>query len=89
MKDTFFDPTIRRAAWVAIVLSAFQQLCGINAIMFYSSAIFADSKTFTPTEITAIINTANFLATVGAIPLASRFGRKTLLLSMYVACGAF
>lgn len=39
-KDTFCDPNIRMAAWVGCALSIFQQLSGINAIMFYSSKIF-------------------------------------------------
>lgn len=40
-KDTFCNPAIRRAAWVGCSLSVIQQLTGINAIMFYSSSIFA------------------------------------------------
>lgn len=41
--DTFCNPVIRRAAWVGCTLSVIQQLTGINAIMFYSSAIFANT----------------------------------------------
>lgn len=40
MYDSFFDPQIRRAAWIGCAISCFQQLSGINAIIFYSSAIF-------------------------------------------------
>jgi len=42
--ETFTNPVIRKAAWVGLALAIFQQLTGINAIMLYSSELFADSS---------------------------------------------
>lgn len=39
-KETFTSPLYKKAAIVAVLLGAFQQLCGINAIIFYSASIF-------------------------------------------------
>jgi len=39
-KEVFTNPEIRKAAWVGCTISVFQQLTGINAIIFYSSTIF-------------------------------------------------
>ena len=44
--DSFFDPVIRRASWTGLLLSMFQQLTGINAIILYSANIFKDAGTF-------------------------------------------
>ena len=40
MKETFFDPTIRKAAWIGFFMVFFQQSTGINAILFYSAQLF-------------------------------------------------
>jgi len=44
MKATFLDPSIRKSAYVACTISAFQQLCGINAIIFYANTVFSDTS---------------------------------------------
>ena len=88
MYETFLDPTIRRAAWVAVCLSAFQQFCGINVIMFYSSVIFSGLG-FSANTATVIIQTFNFLATLSAVPVINKFGRKSMLLITYSICVVF
>ena len=40
--ETFFDPEIRGAAWFGFFLVSFQQLTGINAILFYSAQLFGN-----------------------------------------------
>ena len=79
--DTFFDPSIRRAAWVGIGLATFQQLTGINGIIFFSGTLF--SADFA-TKGTCIINVANFVSTGIGMGLLSYFGRKTLMLVLQV-----
>lgn len=39
-KETFLSPKYQMATFVGCMLSVFQQLSGINAIMFYSTEIF-------------------------------------------------
>lgn len=62
---------------MGIGLASFQQLTGINVIMFYSTNLFDVAFA---TKGAAIINVANFVATVGGMGLLSIAGRKTLML---------
>ena len=58
-----------------------QQLCGINAVFFYSSSIFAAARIPSDYIQYAIVATGfvNVLATVACMPLIDRLGRKPLL----------
>jgi len=83
MKETFFEPTIRRAAWVGCAMSFFQQACGINAIIFYSSTIFASAGV--PANVGNVyVMGVNFLATAFAVFLLGKIGRRTLMLWTYL-----
>ena len=64
---------------VGCMISAFQQLGGINAIMFYSNMLFRDLS-LTTTQITFLIGIVNFGATLVGLTLLAYFGRKTLML---------
>lgn len=72
-------PRYRRATWVGCILSVFQQLTGINVIMFYSNILFK-GLSLTNTTITALIGIVNFLATLVGLSLLICYGRKTLML---------
>ena len=80
---------------IGIFLAVFQQMCGINAVIFYSTNIFAgpnDSDKSSQNSHdanlgTALVGIVNMLATIIAIILLRFFGRKTLLLVGYVAMG--
>jgi SP family sugar:H+ symporter-like MFS transporter len=68
--------------WIGIMLSAFQQFVGINAVFYYSNTIwesvgFSEAQAFETSLITTGINV---LFTVVAIALVDRVGRKPLLL---------
>ncbi len=68
--------------WVGILLSAFQQFVGINAVFYYSNLIwesvgFSQDQAFLTSMITNAINVATTLV---AIALIDRIGRKRLLL---------
>jgi MFS transporter, SP family, sugar:H+ symporter len=80
--------------WVGILLSAFQQLVGINVIFYYSTTLwqsvgFQESASFTISVATAVTNMA---VTVVAIALVDKVGRRLLLLcgsaGMLVSLGA-
>ena len=68
--------------WIGILLSAFQQFVGINAVFYYSNLIwesvgFSQDQAFLTSMITNAVNVATTLV---AIALIDRVGRKRLLL---------
>jgi sugar porter (SP) family MFS transporter len=78
-----FGPTLRRALWVGIGLAVFQQITGINAIIYYANEIFAEAG-FTTAEEQAkatlyAVGATNMLATLVAVAWVDRFGRRPLL----------
>jgi sugar porter (SP) family MFS transporter len=80
-----FRPGLRRALWVGVGLAAFQQITGINAIIYYANEIFAEAG-FTTAEAQAkatlyAVGLVNVLATLIALAWVDRFGRRPLLLT--------
>jgi SP family arabinose:H+ symporter-like MFS transporter len=77
-----FRPGFRRPLFVAIVLAVFQQITGINAILYYAPRIFESAGFARMSAIgqSTIIGFTNMLFTVVAIVLADRVGRRPLLL---------
>ncbi len=78
-----FAPGLRRALWVGIGLAVFQQVTGINAIIYYANEIFAEAG-FTTAEEQAkatlyAVGVTNVLATFVAVAWVDRFGRRPLL----------
>jgi sugar porter (SP) family MFS transporter len=78
-----FSPGLRRALWVGIGLAVFQQVTGINAIIYYANEIFAEAG-FTTAEEQAkatlyAVGAVNVLATCVAVAWVDRFGRRPLL----------
>jgi sugar porter (SP) family MFS transporter len=68
--------------WVAIILSALQQLVGINVIFYYSSMLW-QAVGFTEDDslkISVLSGGINIVATLIAIACIDRFGRRPLLL---------
>ncbi len=72
----------RRPILLAIALALFNQLSGINAILYYLNDIFRDAGfSGVSADLQAVaVGAANLLATVAALSLIDRLGRKTLLL---------
>ena len=78
--DVFCGPLYRKATLVGISLAAFQQMTGINIIMFYSNTIFESGTSMSPNTITTLVGTVNFLATLVGMYLLSIAGRRTIML---------
>lgn len=80
-----------RALVVGLVLAVAQQLTGINAFMFYAQTIFSEAGLTNQNVPTIGLGAWNVLATVVAIPLVDRLGRRPLLIGgtlvMTIACG--
>jgi sugar porter (SP) family MFS transporter len=80
-----FSPVLRRALWVGIGLAVFQQVTGINAIIYYANEIFAEAGFTTAQEQAKAtlwaVGVVNVLATFVAVAWVDRFGRRPLLLT--------
>ncbi len=77
-----FRPAFRRPLLIAIVLAVFQQITGINAILYYAPRIFEGAGFARMSAIgqSTVVGLVNMLFTVVAIVLADRVGRRPLLL---------
>ncbi|PSN47389.1 hypothetical protein C0J52_11155 [Blattella germanica] len=75
------SPTAK-AIIIVFGLMTFQQLSGINAVIFYTGKIFEDPDSFLePTMATIIVGTVQVLATYSSSLLVDRLGRRILLLA--------
>jgi MFS family permease len=81
MIQIFCDTLIRQVALIVILIHCFQQLIGINAVMYYSTTMFTLMYSPEMSKYMAILcSIVNFLLTVVAIFLIDRIGRRSLLL---------
>ncbi len=82
-----FGPSV---VLVGIALSAFQQLVGINAVLYYAPLMFQNMGAATDTALlqTVVVGVANVAFTVVAILTVDRFGRKPLLIAGGLVMGA-
>jgi SP family xylose:H+ symportor-like MFS transporter len=72
---------LKKALFVGIGLSILQQLTGINAILYYAPEIFKNLGSSTDTSLleTSTLGVVNLIATLFAIRLVDKMGRKPLL----------
>ena len=81
----------RRPLMIGIGLAVFQQITGINAIIYYADQIFAAagfiSQSAQTTVTTWAIGGVNVLATFIAIAFIDRLGRRKLLLAGLIGMG--
>ena len=86
-----FHSQWRKPLMVGIGLAVFQQITGINAIIYYANQIFAsagfDTEASRTTVTTWAIGGVNVLATVIAIAFIDRIGRRKLLLAGLLGMG--
>ena len=69
----------KRSTYVGCALSIFQQLTGINFIMFYSNTLFGNLG-LPAQQITGLVGVVNFLTTFGGLFLLSIAGRRTIMM---------
>jgi MFS family permease len=87
-KEPLFQRKYRLPVFLAISIGMFNQLSGINAILYYLNDIFARagfSKVSGDLQ-TVLIGFTNLVFTILAMSLIDRAGRKTLLLIGSVVC---
>jgi sugar porter (SP) family MFS transporter len=80
----------RYPLFLAISLGAFNQLAGINAILYYLNNIFAAAgfSQISSDQQAIAIGATNFTFTLVGMSLIDKLGRKTLLLIGAVGCSA-
>jgi sugar porter (SP) family MFS transporter len=81
-QDSLWSPRFRRPVFLAITVGLFSQLTGINAVLYYLNHIFAlsgASKISGSLQAVAV-GATNLVATLIAMSVIDKFGRKKLLL---------
>ena len=88
-KTPLFDKRHSLPIFLAITVGMFNQLTGINAILYYLNDIFTNAGfgQMSANVQAVAIGLANLLATLLGISLIDKLGRKTLLLIGAVGCG--
>jgi sugar porter (SP) family MFS transporter len=82
VKENLFNGKYNKPILYAVLLAMFNQLSGINAILYYAPRIF-EMAGFDKAEAylqPVYIGAANLLFTIIAMTVIDKFGRKTLLL---------
>ncbi len=77
--------------FIGIMLSVFQQIVGINAVLYYAPRIFDEMGMTNPMVNTVMMGVINILFTLLAVFTVEKLGRKPLLVtgSLGMALGAF
>ncbi|OWA49838.1 putative Glucose transporter type 1 [Hypsibius exemplaris] len=80
--DLFSDPFLRRILFITLMMMIFQNFSGIDAVMFYSTAIFRSAGLTGDTALYATIGVGavNVTMTTIALFLVERAGRRLLML---------
>lgn len=78
-----FHKKVRRVFFVAVLLAVFQQITGINSIIYYAPAIFVKAGLATSSALlqTAVIGIINLLFTFVSISLVDKLGRRPLMIA--------
>lgn len=81
-REKLFTKAYRQPIFYAVVLAMFNQLAGINAIMYYAPRIFEMTGLAKDTALlqAVSIGATNLVFTLLAISVIDKFGRKTLLI---------
>src|SRR5579863_7757740 len=88
--ERVFQWKYRYPLFLAISIGAFNQLAGINAILYYLNNIFAAAgfSQISSDQQAIAIGTTNFLFTIVGMALIDKLGRKTLLLIGAAGCAS-
>jgi len=80
--EPFFQRKYRRPILLAVMVASFNQLAGINALIYYTADIFkmAGAERSSALVQSVVIGFTNLVFTMIAMTVIDRFGRKRLLL---------
>lgn len=89
-QESLFNGKYKKPIFLAITIGLFNQLAGINAILYYSNYIFSSAGFSSSSAAlqTVGVGLVNLVATILGMSLIDKIGRKTLLLvgSVGMAC---
>ncbi len=71
---------MRYVLFISLFLHSFQQLSGINVVMYYSQEILENAGVENAWLGVVLIGTANFLAVLFISPFVDKLGRRFLLI---------
>ncbi|XP_019173071.1 PREDICTED: plastidic glucose transporter 4 isoform X1 [Ipomoea nil] len=87
----WFDLFSRRY-WKVVSVGAalffFQQLAGINAVVYYSTSVFRSAGITSDVAASALVGASNVFGTIVASSLMDKMGRKSLLLTSFSGMAA-
>ena len=79
-----FEERLRKPLAIAVFLAVFQQITGINTVIYYGSLIFKDlvggQSDSAAIGANVIVGTVNFLMTIVALWVIDRLGRRPLMI---------
>ncbi|KAG2456073.1 solute carrier family 2, facilitated glucose transporter member 8 [Polypterus senegalus] len=78
--EDFKDPVVYKPFIIGVLLMFFQQLSGINAIMFYAETIFEEANMKNSSAATVIVASIQVVFTALAALIIDRAGRRILLI---------
>ena len=82
LREPFFQTAYRTPILLAIAIAAFNQLSGINALMYYAPAIFRMAGAGQDSALlqSVIVGGTNLVFTMAAMAVIDRFGRRNLMI---------
>jgi SP family xylose:H+ symportor-like MFS transporter len=82
LAESLFQPAYRRPVLLVIAIAAFNQLSGINAVLYYAPAVFRMAGAGHDTALlqSVLVGGSNLVFTLLAMALIDRFGRRRLML---------
>jgi MFS transporter, SP family, solute carrier family 2 (facilitated glucose transporter), member 3 len=89
LREMLTHPPLRSRLVSSLMLQMAQQLCGINAVFYYSTSFF-EGVIDNPLAGTTLVGAVNVVATYVALLLMDRCGRRSLILwssgGMFLSC---
>ncbi|KAH7853106.1 hypothetical protein Vadar_033320 [Vaccinium darrowii] len=83
-----FSNRYRRVVNVGAALFLFQQLAGINAVVYYSTSVFRSVGIASDVAASALVGASNVFGTIIASSLMDKQGRKSLLITSFSGMAA-
>nr|AAG00995.1 putative glucose translocator [Mesembryanthemum crystallinum] len=83
-----FSSRYRKVVSVGAALFLFQQMAGINAVVYYSTSVFRSAGIESDVAASALVGAANVFGTAIASSLMDRQGRKSLLITSFSGMAA-
>jgi sugar porter (SP) family MFS transporter len=83
LREPFFQAAYRTPILLAVAIATFNQLSGINALMYYAPRIFGMAGAGQDSALlqSVIVGTTNLVFTMAAMAVIDRFGRRTLMIA--------